>query len=349
MARDFLPGFFLNSCAPKTPIAKIYTKILVLAGEFFVKIIPRFLAHVHNQNITHSRSRDICGYGIYFFFMLLTGAQAIQAKIPADNTAQLLKQPVLSEKTEKNTTTRSTEIEPVSPNIHFINHVTDITPYIKADGPLTIVCLDVDETLLYPKEPKAADAWFGQQVAKLIKEGQTPDQAVKETVIEQLAAHRKTDVCQADWDQDELVAALKKRGVHVICLTARSIDFVDITYRQLKQVLIDVSQTGIWDRCYVLKNLPRPAYYVPGIIFATGNNKGDTLEQFLLQLKYKPTHIIMVDDTRKHIEALDKATKRMGIRYDGFVIEHTYHKRLPCVTMRDGATPHRDQGPRASN
>lgn len=272
----------------------------------------------------------------YLLCLLLAGTLAI-----AENRSELLKQPVLSEKTE---------IEPVSPNIHFIDHITDIAKYIRADGPLTLVCFDVDETLLYPQEPEARDAWFGQQVAKLIKEGKTPDQAVKETVMQQIIAHKKTDVCQADWDQDELVTALKKQGVHVICLTARSIDFVDITYRQLKQVIIDVSQTGIWDRCYILKNLPKTAYYVPGIIFATGNNKGDTLEQFLLQLKYKPTHIIMVDDTRKHIEALDKATKRMGIRYDGFVIDHTYHKRLPCVTIRDGAARNRVyHGPRASN
>ena len=207
-----------------------------------------------------------------------------------------------------------------------------------------LVCFDIDETLLYPNEPEARDAWFGQQVTKLTKQGKSPADAVKETIIEQLVAHRKTGVCQADWEQDELIAALQHQGIHVLGLTARSINFVDITYRQLHQVLVDFNnQADEWDRCYILKNLPSPAHYTPGIIFTAGNDKGNTLEQFLLQLKYRPNYIMMVDDTRKHIEALERMTARLGIKYDGFVINHTYHKRLPCVTLTDGV-PHRQSG-----
>jgi hypothetical protein len=202
-----------------------------------------------------------------------------------------------------------------------------------------LVCFDIDETLLYPNEPEARDAWFGTHMNELIKLGKSPAEAVKETVIRQIIAHKRGYVCQADWDQDELIDALQQQGVRVIALTARSIDFVDITYRQLHQVLVDVTRVhGERNRCYILKNLPRPAYYTPGIVFCAGNDKGTTLEQFLLQIQYRPAYLVMVDDTRKHIEALDRMTKRLGIKYDGFVITHTYHKRLPCVIMADGVT-----------
>lgn len=225
-------------------------------------------------------------------------------------------------------------------SIHYIDHITDIMKFIR-NGPTTLICFDVDETLLYPEEPEARDAFFEEHVALLKKKGASVDSAVKETITRQITAHKKTDVCQADWDQDELVAALQKKGVHVVCLTARSIAFVDITYRQLNKTLINLKTAPGWDRCYIFKkNLPSPAHYVPGILFASGNNKGDVLEQLLNQLNFVPAHLIMVDDTPKHVERVGAMAKRRNIPYDGFVIKHTYHKRLPCVTLQDGVSSH---------
>lgn len=226
-------------------------------------------------------------------------------------------------------------IQFVHAEIHTIDDITLISKYIRDKD--TLVCFDIDETLLYPSEPEARDAWFGEQVTQLTKKGMSPAEAVHETVTRQLVSHRKTDVCQADWDQDELIDMLRKKGLQVICLTARSISFAEITYRQLKQVLVHVEQqTGQWNRCYTLTNLKNPAHYIPGVIFSAGNDKGLALEQFLNKINYTPKHIIMVDDVRKHIEALERMTKRLAIPYDGFVITHEHRKRLPCVTVRNG-------------
>ncbi|MCL5436558.1 MAG: DUF2608 domain-containing protein [Candidatus Dependentiae bacterium] len=213
-----------------------------------------------------------------------------------------------------------------------------------------LICFDIDETLLYPDQPKARDAWFNEHVARLTSSGISPEAAVKETIIEQLVAHRKSDVCLADFDATELIAALQQQGIHVLALTARSVAFVDITYRELAEIFIRFVQADDdWNRCYVLHNLPRPAYYTPGVIFCAGNDKGKTLEQFLIRLSYRPKYIIMVDDTRKHVERLELMTSRLGIAYDGFVITHKYHQRLPCVVMTDGTAPSGRRGIGAVN
>lgn len=220
----------------------------------------------------------------------------------------------------------------LSAEIHHITHLTDITPYVTR-GPQTLVLFDIDSTLLYVREQKATDEWFLEQVARYIKIGISHEEAIRRTIEEQLKAHEKTAVCQTDWNEDELVVQLKKDKVHLAALTARSIDFVDITYRQLKTVLIDLSDQTEWVLCFVMLKLPKPAYYVPGIIFASGNDKGLTLEQFLRHQKYMPRHIIMVDDTPKNIESLDRMTKRLGINFDGFIISNKERTQLPCDTL----------------
>lgn len=216
--------------------------------------------------------------------------------------------------------------------IHHITRLTDITPYI-TKGPRTLVLFDIDGTLLYVREQKATDEWFLTQVAHYIKTGVPHEEAVRKTIEEQLKAHEKTAVCQTDWNEDELIAKLKQDKVHIATLTARSIAFVDITYRQLKTVLIDLSDQKDWGLCFVMLKLPKPAHYVPGIIFAAGNDKGSTLEQFLRQQKYTPHHIIMVDDTPKNIESLDRMTKRLGIEFDGFIVSNKERTQLPCDTL----------------
>ncbi len=211
----------------------------------------------------------------------------------------------------------------LSPTIYEITEIEAIASFIKnalakEPGPCAVVAFDIDNTILRGVNPAATDEWFGEKLKEYTTMGLSSDQAVEKILPEHLQAHRTTKVEAIDDDVETLIDALKHKNIHVIALTARALDFVDITIRQLHDVKIDLTPhkpfDDPWQRCYELSGLPKMAYYIPGIILACGNDKGMVFEHFLRQLKYRPHLIVFVDDTRKNIDAVERMCKRLGIK-----------------------------------
>ncbi|HBL98654.1 TPA: hypothetical protein DDZ86_03355 [Candidatus Dependentiae bacterium] len=210
--------------------------------------------------------------------------------------------------------------------IYETTEIEALVPLIKEElqkepGPCAIVAVDLDNTTLKAGNPKATDEWFSEKIKEYTAQGLTSDQAVARIMPEHLQAHRTTKVTPVDVDVKPLIDALQHKNVHVIALTARNLDFVNISLRQLHDIKIDLTPKGHtngaierWELCYKLGGLPKDAYYIPGIIFASGNDKGMVFEHFLRQLKYRPHLVIFVDDSANNIKAVDQMCKRLGIK-----------------------------------
>ena len=193
------------------------------------------------------------------------------------------------------------------PTIYEITEIEAIAPFVKnaltkEPGPCAIVAFDIDNTILRGVNPAATDEWFGEKLKEYTAMGLSTDQAIAKILPEHIQAHRTTPVKAVDDDIETLIDALEHKNVHVIALTARALDFVDITVRQLRDLKIDLTPrkplNDSWQRCYELSGLPKMAYYIPGIILACGNDKGMVFEHFLRQLRFRPHLIVFVDDTR---------------------------------------------------
>lgn len=57
------------------------------------------------------------------------------------------------------------------------------------------------------------------------------------------------------------------------------------------------------------------------MIFCNGQNKGHCLEMAFARWRYRPAHIVVVDDKEYNVQSLREAAIRMNIRFNGFVYQ----------------------------
>lgn len=202
-----------------------------------------------------------------------------------------------------------------APKIMQIDEIEDILPYI-TKGHHVLATFDIDNTLVLPEDEAARDEWFTQQLQIHLSRGEKQQDAIAKILQEQITAHRTTKVHPVDKDNELVFSTLRQKGVHTIAITARGLDFIPITYRELTDIKIDLAHMNDdpdWKQCYEIRGFETPAYYAPGILFCSGNEKGKVLEKFLKQLKYLPDTLILTDDTLKNIKSVERMANRLGI------------------------------------
>lgn len=182
--------------------------------------------------------------------------------------------------------------------IHEIHRIKEILQYISFD---TLICWDIDNTLLQAKHELGSDQWFvclmefaSQQLEKY------PEAKIWALEIYTEVQH----MTQAHLVEDIVVKFIKyfqAIGLPQLIITARSPELKQTTLRQLHDNKLNFSEKEL--------------------IFCAGQSKAEALKNILPQLPHVK-HFIMIDDKVSHVHEIQRMARQINMRYDGFSYRH---------------------------
>jgi hypothetical protein len=210
---------------------------------------------------------------------------------------------------------------PATSSIVESQSITDLLQFLSFD---TWFIPDLDNTLMESKIELGSDQWFDKSFEHANKNITDKVEAADRmlTLYHEVQHHLLMQPVEAStvW----MIRAFQDIGIPEVPLTARSECLIETTQRQLRQIGIDFSRQKhvIPGRIELNKVGDTTSVYQDGIIFCNGQNKGDCLETFVkkclaLELIKMPTHFVMIDDKRKHVEKVAQAAQRMGVAFHG--------------------------------
>ena len=202
-----------------------------------------------------------------------------------------------------------------------IKNISEVNKY--ANNKNTLVIFDIDNTILEPdnNDGYGSDQWFSALVKNKTDKGYNTISAIEMTLPEYFKAHKKIKVRPVEKNETiKTIEGLQKQEIPVMALTARSFPMINNTFRQFKEMNIDLTKTSLNNQIITFKKFEFPATYKKGVLFVGNNNKGKLLKTYLSTISFKPSKIIMIDDKEHHlkkIETVFKGTKTsfIGLRY----------------------------------
>lgn len=190
-----------------------------------------------------------------------------------------------------------------------ILETTEITETSSSIEESTLVLFDLDDTLMDSAISLNSGKWikfYWQTAPKLV-----PDQVpLLECLIDFVNEHvpvKPIDSIAPRWIQE----LQKKEGIIPLAITARSLEPM-IAAKQLKEIGIDFSQTN-----FPLSFIQYPSFH-SGIIFTSGEMKGEHIIKLLKTNHFWPKKVIFIDDKLHQVQSVDRAMEEAGICCDCF-------------------------------
>ena len=178
-----------------------------------------------------------------------------------------------------------------------------------------VIC-DLDNTLVKMIDDRGRDQWFDAMINYAKARGVPPELATAKILQLYFSLHLEKNLQLTEVDAHELIIHLQAAGKKVIALTLRSLPLKDRTVQQLAQLNIAFSKIIPHDEVAIEGF--KDARYAHGILFCSGNNKGDVLMRFLDQQGHAPRSIIFVDDKKKYLDMVQKHAHERKIEFLGF-------------------------------
>lgn len=204
---------------------------------------------------------------------------------------------------------------------------TDITRLLDFVQSETIVVLDLDNTVIQPKQLIGSDQWFRHQIEDFRKKGHSIQKAVSLTLPIYHEVMNRSEVSVVDNRTPQLIRDLQTANIPVMALTSRGAQLKDATARQLNSVAVNFNQGRFKDQQMHFDAQPN-ALFNQGIIFADGKHKGEKLSEYLNHSQWHPKRIVFVDDQVKNVHQvreylIPQAYDVVGIRY-GYLDDQTH-------------------------
>ncbi len=215
----------------------------------------------------------------------------------------------------------SISITIIDAKIIEIKNISEISKYAKDEN--TLVVFDIDNTILEPdnNDGYGSDQWFSALVKSKTDKGFNTISAIEMVLPEYYKAHDSIKVKTVEENETlKVINLLQKQKIPVIALTARSLPMTNNTFRELKEINIDLTPTALSKQNITFKKNEFPAKYQKGILFVGNNNKGKLLKTYLSAVSFEPSKIVMIDDKEHHLKKIEtefKGTKTsfIGLRY----------------------------------
>lgn len=218
--------------------------------------------------------------------------------------------------------------------IKSLSAITDVIA--QGDPQRTLLVLDIDDTLLTSTVFFGSDRWYEWQ--KSLAPADPGHVPCKFDVIA-LNYEAGTQVSTEGAAGRDLVNALP---VDKLLQTARNPGYRGGTVRELRAAgyalprMLGDSTGGI-----AFDYTPRPGAdpvnvsYQDGVMMVSGQDKGETLLALLDRLAVRYDRVVLVDDGRRNIDAMQAAMARAGIRYHGLWYTRI-DKTIDAAAVRDG-------------
>lgn len=181
-----------------------------------------------------------------------------------------------------------------------------------------LIVLDIDNTIYQPAQVLGSDQWFLQQVENYKSQGLSADQALEQGIQDARLVHELTKVHAVQNINPLYIRRAQRDGFRVMALTARPVNWKEITRAQLNSVHVNLNNEGLSYSEGV------DVEYHQGVLFVgPRSNKGLVLKRFLEQTHLPAKRLIFVDDRTKHVENmeaafLDSGLPNLNFRY-GFI------------------------------
>ncbi len=187
--------------------------------------------------------------------------------------------------------------------VQEIHSIRDILKAISYD---TTVIWDLDNTMQEAIHELGSDQWFRAMISLACDQIPDSNEACTLVCAVYHEVQHKTYTQAVEQVVVKINQFLRASGIHQEAITARSDFLKATTFRQL-------GENGIH-------------FHEDEITFCGGKNKGEMYRLKLLNSRERPKHIIMIDDSLKHVQDMANAAREFGIPFTGFHYRHLDQK-----------------------
>lgn len=198
-----------------------------------------------------------------------------------------------------------------------LDHFADMTKYVDAD---TLVLLDIDDTILVPKQMLGSDEWFCAQLQRNRETTSSREEALEQTLAQWEAIRMITKMELVEPGTNDVIAMLQHRGHCVMGLTTQGFTLATRTSRQLAREGIFFTKTAPTREEHYLQLNGHGVLFRNGILFTSGTSKGESLFRWLDQVGITPQRILFVNDKESHLRDVERGAEKhhvpfVGLRY----------------------------------
>lgn len=217
------------------------------------------------------------------------------------------------------------------------HHISCLHEYIEPSID-TLIIFDIDNTLIEPVGWIGGPTWFEHIVKEKMRQERVSF-AQAELAIVKLLAHVISHVTYVPVEHTiaALIKQLQNHNHAMIALTSRSTVLAELTHKALTNVDIQFAHSTFISPTIHSHDI---YYHYHGIVFCDGGCKGTVLVTLLAEHNYRPKRIICIDDSARHLHAIEKALATMypDIEFIGIRYSHLDHKCLlfdPVIAQQE--------------
>jgi len=190
-----------------------------------------------------------------------------------------------------------------------------------------LVVFDIDNTLLAMEQGLGSDQWYDWQKS-LATDDQCNRQYVGDRFAAQGAIYFASAMRPTQADGADQVKKIQGRGIRVISVTSRGMDYRLQTFRELRRNGFSFSFSAIgpaggYAEPFVPVADGRLSRYEDGVFLTAGQHKGQMLQSLLIKTGTgMPAVIVMADDKQNNLDAVKETFAALGVpvhawRYTG--------------------------------
>jgi hypothetical protein len=209
----------------------------------------------------------------------------------------------------------------------------EIVKYTSTD---TLFLLDIDDTILVPEQMLGSDEWFNLRWKKHEASGLSRGVALEKAIAEWESIRHVTKMKKVEQEIDNVIHALQRKGNKVMGLTTQGLALATRTVQQLQEHQIDLSATSSSKEDVFIDMKGHGILYRKGILFTSGQNKGESLFLLCDTKGLKPKRIVYIDDKRSNLTAVEAEAEKRGVEFMGLRYAHAdIHKKAFCPEIAE--------------
>jgi phosphoserine phosphatase len=188
--------------------------------------------------------------------------------------------------------------------------IKDILPHA---GNETLVIFDIDKTLIQSAQYTGSLACEKHIKTNFLQNGCNETEAINLANVIWTKLQKIIPVKTVETDTLDTLESLSTKNIKIMGLTARSIDTIDITIKQLASMNLSLQSNPIHNQNLSIDNTTT---YTENILYVgPWGNKGETLVIFLKTINYKPKRILFIDDSINHCKEVAQSLQKNGFSH----------------------------------
>lgn len=199
----------------------------------------------------------------------------------------------------------------INAKIIEIKYFNESVPYLTKD---TLLVLDIDDTLLVPKQMLGSDRWFQERIKQ--QKGLSAAEAFEKTLHEWEGIRHFIEMQIVEPGMQKTIEALQKKEHLIMGLSTQALTLSKVTFKQLINNQIDLRLTAP-QKSYYFQHENQGVLYVNGILFTAGTSKGKALFQLLEKTQQKFKRIVFINDKASHLADVEQEATKNDVEFFG--------------------------------